>query len=358
MGGAERHVLDLAYGLRARGAEVHVTCPRPGPLVERLRAHGFDAQCLEMVFPRPGDEYGLDVGVVRRLAQRFQERAPDVVHSHLYPAHLHASLAAVEAGVPAVVHTAHTLVVRPGEVLLGRLTAAQTIATSTAVRDLLAGMGVPPTRLEVVYNGVGTEHFEVPPELVRRARASLGLGDGPVLGTVARLSHEKGVDVLVRALSRVAQAFPSATLVIVGDGPQAKALHALVGRLRLERAVRFLGARADVAVLNRLIDVFVLPSREEACPIALLEAMAAGRPAIATRVGGSAEVITDAVDGRLVLPGRPDRLARMIVELLNDETRRSALGAAARRTAETRFTNDRTVDQTLAVYRRLLGPSR
>jgi len=355
VGGAERHVLDLTLALCERGADVEVICPRPGPLLERLEAHGLSTRCLEMVVPRPGDEYALEWRVVETLIQHLRGRRPDVVHSHLYPAHLHASLAALQAGVPAIVQTAHTLVVRPGDVLLGRLTRAHTIATSTAVRDLLRNAGVPGDRLDVVYNGVGAEHFATAPAAVRELRSSLRLGDGPVLGTIARLSPEKGIDVLMHAFRRVVHAKPSARLVIAGDGPRAGALRELVSQLGLERGVRFLGTRADVPLLNQLLDVFVLPSRQEACPMALLEAMASGRAVIATRVGGSAELVTHDIDGCLVAPEAPELLAQMIVDLLDNPSRRSALGAAARSKVQTRFTRDRMVDRTLAVYRHLLG---
>ena len=116
-------------------------------------------------------------------------------------------------------------------------------------------------------------------------RATLNLGTGPILGTVARLSSEKGIDVLLRAVQQVVQVLPTITVLIIGDGPQAGELHRLANELGLRDTIRFLGARIDIPVLNRLLDVFVLPSREEALSMALLEAMAAGRAVIATDVG-------------------------------------------------------------------------
>ncbi|MDQ6670272.1 MAG: glycosyltransferase, partial [Chloroflexota bacterium] len=98
VGGAERHVLDLVDGLRQRSVSMRVICPRPGPLVESLTQRGVAVHYLEMVRSRPGDEYGLDRGAVEQLIAWFREWRPDVVHSHLYPAHLHASLASVQVG--------------------------------------------------------------------------------------------------------------------------------------------------------------------------------------------------------------------------------------------------------------------
>src|SRR5437588_826812 len=139
------------------------------------------------------------MGLTSAQATRLREKRPNVVHSHLYPAHLHASLAAQEAGVPAIVHTAHTIIVRPGDVLLSHMTAAHTIAVSQAAGQLLKEAGVPPESIEVIYNGVGLEHFEVEHEAVQCTRADLDLGPSPIVGTAARLSHEKGIDVLLRA---------------------------------------------------------------------------------------------------------------------------------------------------------------
>ena len=355
IGGAENHLLDLVQGLRRAGVEVEVICPRPGPLTEQLVAQGVSVQCIEMVRPWPGDEYLLDQRAVRELISVLKEKRPDVVHSHLYPAHLHASLAAQEVGIPAIVQTAHTLIVRPGDVFLSYVTAARTIAVSRAAASLIERIGVPGERIEVIYNGVGPKHFEDDPAAQERTRTALNLGPGPIIGTVSRLSPEKGIDVLLEAISRVVQLIPTLTVLVAGDGPQAAELHRLAGALDLSEHVRFLGARSDIPVLNRLLDLFVLPSREEACPMALLEAMATRRAAVATRVGGTPEVMTHAVDGWLVPPGDPMALSQALLMLLEDPLRRSAMGAAARQHVATQFTRDHMVQETLSFYQRLLA---
>jgi glycosyltransferase involved in cell wall biosynthesis len=240
-------------------------------------------------------------------------------------------------------------------VLLARLTPVRTIATSRRVADLLMEAGLSSERLEVVYNGCRREHFGDAHKAVRRARAALHLGDGPVVGTVARLSAEKGVDVLLTALGHVVEQVPSVTALIVGDGPRLVELREQTGRLGLNGHVRFLGARSDVAVLNRLMDVFVLPSRQEACPMALLEAMAAGRAIVATDVGGNRELIENARTGVLVPSEQPATLARQIVTALSHPRRRKKMGRAARARVGALFTRERMVTRTCAVYRRMLA---
>ncbi len=354
VGGAERHLLDLVLGLGERAVRAQVVCPRPGPLSQVLLQRGVPVRYLEMVLPRPGDEYGLRGAAVEQLARWLQAWQPDVVHSHLYPAHLHASLAAVEVGVPAIVHTAHTLVARPGDAVLGRLTPAHTIATSRAAAHALVAAGVPTERVEVIYNGVSRDHLTVEPADVRRVRADLGLGVGPVVGTVARLSHEKGVDVLLRALARVRERVPAVTALVVGDGPEHAPLRQLAAELGLAETVRFLGTRTDVPALNRVLDVFALPSREEACPLALLEAMAAGRAVVATGVGGTPELVAHGVNGWLVPTEDPAAMAAALVDLLQDAPRSAALGLAARTSVVGRFTRGCMVDATIAYYERIL----
>jgi glycosyltransferase involved in cell wall biosynthesis len=350
LGGAERHLLDLASGLQAHGVTVQAICPRPGPLSRELTAHGVPTTCIEMVYPQPGDAYGLNWQVVEQLTTFLRVRRPDVVHSHLYPAHLHASLAAHEAGIPAILQTAHTLVVRLGDVLLARLARVQTIAVARSVAALHQEAGVPAQRLAVVYNGVGDEHFTPPLEAPARLRSELNLPSGPVIGTVARLSQEKGLDVLLRAVQLVRQQTGVVTFVIAGDGPEAANLRTQAAALEVLPSVRFLGPRTDIARLNRLFDLFVLPSREEACSMALLEAMAAGRAVVATRVGGNAEVVEHGVSGLLVPANDPQALATAIVALLGDPARAHALGAAARARVWERFRSETMVAETLQLY--------
>jgi glycosyltransferase involved in cell wall biosynthesis len=354
IGGAERHLLDLAQGLMPLGVDVEVICPRPGPLTQQLAAVGIPVQCLEMVRPWPCDEYLLDREALHKLVLFLEKKQPDVVHSHLYPAHLHASLAAEETGIAAIVHTAHTIIVRPGDALLSHVTGAHTIAVSQASARLLEDVGVPSERIKVIYNGIGSEHFEDDQETRQYTRAALGLGTGPLIGTVARLSPEKGIDVFLKAVQQVVSVAPEVTVLVIGDGPQTAELQRLAQQLSLANTVRFLGTRADIPVLNRLLDIFVLPSREEACPMALLEAMAAGRAVVATTVGGSPEIVQHEVDGWLVPPDDPKALSQALLTLLRDTAARATLGAAAYQKVMTQFTRERMIRETLSFYQHLL----
>jgi glycosyltransferase involved in cell wall biosynthesis len=305
-----------------------------------------------MVRPVANDEYALDSAAVHRLVGWFTQWKPRVVHSHLYPAHLHATIAAARAEVPAIVQTAHTLVVRPGDVSLERLTHVRTIAPSHAVEALLTAAGMSCDRIQVIYNGVDCEQADPSQIAVERVRAELAPGPGPIVGAVARLSSEKGMDLLLAAVRSVLDGFPAARLLIVGDGPDRESLGDLSTSLGIADSVRFVGTRTDIPIIDRLFDVFVLPSRQEACPMALLEAMLAGRAVVATRVGGSPELIQHGQDGLLVPPENAATLAAAVTVLLSDRTRCEVLGSNARAKVVRLFTRERMVQETYALYLR------
>jgi glycosyltransferase involved in cell wall biosynthesis len=357
IGGTASHVLDLVQGLGKSGVHVEVICPRPGPLTEKLAGLDVQVHCIEMSHPWPNDEYLLDQNALASLDALIKRKRPDIVHTHLYPAYLHASLAARETSVRAIVHTAHDAIIRPRDALLSHLTGAHIIAISQGIAHLLKHVGVPMANIEVIYKGIGPEHFEENVEDQKILSTELDLKGGPIIGTVSRLSSEKGIDTFLYALRQVAEIYPEIRGLIIGEGPQAIELDHLVHQLDLEDNVFFIGDFKDIHVLNRLLDIFVLPSREETFSMALLQAMAASRTVVATQVGGTPEVVTHAVDGWLIPPDDPWALSKAILMLLKHPARRTAMGAVAQRKVATQFTRDRMVYQTLTFYERLLAES-
>ena len=185
-----------------------------------------------------------------------------------------------------------------------------------------------PKKIVVIPNGVDLERFRgVQPA----STAALELpGPGPILGSVGRLSPKKGQATLLEAAALVLRRRPDVTFVLVGDGPQRAELGAHAERLGLDGRLRFLGLVEDPIPLLPRMDIFVLPSHMEGMSNALLEAMAAGRPVVATNVGGNAEVVQDGVTGLLVPPRDPQRLAEALLTLLDDPARAAAMGAAGR----------------------------
>ncbi len=216
---------------------------------------------------------------------------------------------------------------------IGYSAASRIVANSQAGAARLRSEGIAARRISVVRNGLDLAAFTTSP-------APRG---GRVIVTVARLRPEKAHEVLFAAVRRIHEAWPDVRLLVVGDGPREDELRALAEQQGLFHCIEFLGHREDVAAVLAHSDVFVLPSRIEASPNAVLEAMAAGLPVVAGRVGGIPEVVSDGVTGVLVPPDSPDVLAGALFRLFDEPAYADALGRAARRYVEEHYSFDRMV---------------
>jgi glycosyltransferase involved in cell wall biosynthesis len=219
---------------------------------------------------------------------------------------------------------------------------------SRAVADVLVRDGLDKARLRVVYEGVPDR---APAPGGAEALRALGIPAGaPVVGNVAALTAHKDQATLLEAVPRVRAAVPGVRFLIAGRGELEQELRARARALDVETAVVFAGFREDLDRLIPVLDVFCLSSRMEGLGTSLLDAMCYGRAVVATAAGGIPEAVEDGVTGRIVPPGDPLGLAAGLVEVLRDAGRRAAMGAAGRRRFLERFTADRMVDETLAVY--------
>ena len=223
-------------------------------------------------------------------------------------------LAARRAGVPVVCSAIHSTGV-PDRVewpnrLLASLTDAFIAVAGPHGRYLAEHEGCPAAKVRVIPNGVDAEKFH-PRWPNGTLRQSLGLPPGtPIAGIVAALRPEKNHELFLRAAALVRRQLPEARFLVIGDGPRRAALETLAAELSLGQAVQFLGTRSDVPELLSLMDVLVLTSHMEANPISILEAMAAEKPVISTRVGSVSETVLDGQTGYLVAPGAAGRTGR------------------------------------------------
>jgi len=244
-------------------------------------------------------------------------------------------LAARMARVPVICSALHSTGLPDRVEWLNRLLAPVTDAfiavAEPHARYLAEHEGCPAARVRVIPNGVDTEKFG--PSTADRALAeSLGLSPGaPVAAIVAALRPEKNHEMFLRTAALVRREVPEAKFLVVGDGPRREGLESLARELSLGGAVRFLGTRSDVPELLSLVSVLVLTSHMEANPVAILEAMAAEKPVVATRVGSVGETVLDGRTGCLVAPGDERQAAARVVELLRHPQRSAAVGRAARR---------------------------
>jgi len=212
-------------------------------------------------------------------------------------------------------------------------------------------LGVLDHKIVAIPNGIDLSKLN---SIASRAsvRARLGIESEPLIVTAIRLVKRKGPDNLVAAFSRVLKSDPEAKLVIAGNGPEYANLQTMIKKLRIENSVFMLGFLPHEQALGLMAaaDVFVLPSMIEACPFALLEAMAVGVPAICTRTGGTPEIVENGVNGLMVPPANDDALADAIIKLLNNRKLVEKLRANGPLTVRKKFSWERAAKQILVVY--------
>jgi glycosyltransferase involved in cell wall biosynthesis len=218
--------------------------------------------------------------------------------------------------------------------------------------------GCPLEKIVIIPNGIATPSVPTTASAHGRAQALSVNADDKVVGTITRLVWKRGHEELLRAAALVARAEPAAKLLVVGDGPLRRSLEDQALSLGLNGGVRFLGAVPQAARLLPHFDVFVLSSVWEGMSNGLLEAMAAGRPVVATRVGGNPEVVVDGESGLLVPPKDPQALADAVLRLLRDRELAGRLGEAARRRVASEFTLEQMVQRLETLYDDLLARRR
>ncbi|MBI3997411.1 MAG: glycosyltransferase family 4 protein [Armatimonadetes bacterium] len=356
-GGAQHAVWLLASHLRDR-YDVGVACAPGGELVARAGALGV------RVVEIPEFQHGIlpwrEAAALRRLERLLRTQRFDLVHVHSTRAGFWGRLAARRAAVPVVLFTAHGWAFAEGRPVPMRalLAAAERMAARWTTRIICVSeydrhvahrfrVGRP-DQLVVIRNG--SAPGDAPPRTGHEVRRELGLPDGPILAFIGRLARQKDPLTALQAL----RVLPEGALLIVGDGPWRARVEAFVRRHALERRVVVAGLRTDVRRLLAASDIFVLPSRWEGLPFAVIEAMMAGLPVVAARVGGLPELIEDGVTGLLVPPGDPPALAAALRRLIVDPALRRQMGSAGREKALREFTLERMLRETAALYDALL----
>jgi glycosyltransferase involved in cell wall biosynthesis len=356
-GGVGRHIRDLACGLAERGWEV-VLCSPDAPRELEPAVHHVRLDLRRAISPRA------DVAVVATLAAIVRDLRPDIVHAHSSKAGAVARLArALQPRTP-VVYTPHgyafaghfsrrgeRAAYRGVERLLAPL-ASGIVCVCEAEARLARSVGGG-DRVRVIHNGI-----EPAPPGPPDTRVAELAGRGPVIGALTMLRPGKGLETLIDATPSILARHPDAQVAIVGDGQE---LELLRGRARLRgvsHAVHFLGPCERPLEALRAMDLFVHPSWAESFPYVLLEAMALGKPIVASDIGGVGEAIEDGIGGLLV-PARDERrLAQALRDLLDDRGRAARMGELALARVGTEFTRARMIDRLTSLYDELVRPSR
>ncbi len=332
-GGAERLLVDVLPATRRHGVEPSVLALKGwGPVGDELQSVGIPVTAL-------GGRGKGDPRPVLRLLGELRRRRPSLLHAHLFRATVAGDWACRWAGVPLAVHYHSLAGDRPLwhdrlEGAASRRARARIAVSAAVAADRAARLGLAPDAIGVVANGIETGRLDgMPPPPAGRPLVAGFLG--------RLLVEEKGLDVLLEALARPGT--EGVRLEIAGGPAEvAQALEARARSLGLGNRIRFLGEVPSAAGVLAGWDLLVLPSRQEGFGLALLEAMAAGRPVVATRAGGIPEVVEEGVTGILVPPGEVAPLAAGLAALAADTDRLARLGRAARERVEARFTAART----------------
>lgn len=349
VGGKERGILNLLNAMPEEIFENHLYVFKAGGLM--LQA--IDRRKCRVA--ELGQRAGGDYRYYFKLCRLFREHRIDLVHTRSWGTLLEGMLAARAARVPALVHSEHgfmradTRAHRCIQNVFWRF-ADRVISVSENLADTLhAKIGFPRERIHVIRNGVDVSKLDA---ITARTdiRAELGLPPETLLfGSVGRLVPVKNYACLMRAARLVCEEVPLAALIFVGDGPLQSELSALARQLRLDGKVYFLNWRKDVPQILREMDVFALSSFSEGMSNAILEAMAARKPVVATAVGGNTELVVEGETGLLVPSDDHHRMAQALLHLLRDAPRRAAMGQAGRRRLEAHF----TLPQMLRNYQRV-----
>jgi glycosyltransferase involved in cell wall biosynthesis len=351
--GGQSQVMYTVMGLRAIGHRAALVAHPDGVLLRRM-SEGPD---LIPLAPR----HEVDLAAAWRLSRVLKRLRPDVVHAHDPHA---VAMAATALAIAAPSPRPPLVAARRVEFRIARNSFSRWkygqvdcfVANSGAIRDRLVADGIPRARTTVVNEGVDVERIaglrpaNVHAELFLPTHA-------PVVGNVAALVPHKGQQHLIDAAALVVREVPDARFVLVGEGELREALEHQIRHLHLERHVFLAGFRTDALEMTKGFDLFAMSSVSEGMCTALVDAMAASKPAVATAAGGIPEVMVDGETGFLVRPRDHEAMASRIVTLLGDAALRQKMGAAALARARERFTVERMVEGTAAVYDRLLAPN-
>jgi len=353
LGGAEVLLYDLITRLPPDEFRVSVCYFEPGPLEDDFFKLGIPV--ARFPWSRP-----VDPALMLRLSGLMRSDPPQIVHTHLFKSDFNGRLAARLSGVPSVVTTLHSCndwarTFRGWLYGINSHLADKIIAVSDEVYDFaLRYMHTPKSKTVSIPNGIPVDRFKKNQSAREAFRSEFNISaDAPLIGIVAALVPVKDHMSFLEAARRIHQTAPQARFVIVGDGPLRAALTDKAAELGLGETVIFCGNRRDIPAVMSALDVLVFSSTVEGLPVALLEGMAASCPVVATTAGGMRGVVVDNETGILVPPSKPDALADACLRLVSNPQLARQMGQAGYERAESRYSIDAMMKQTIDLYRQL-----
>jgi glycosyltransferase involved in cell wall biosynthesis len=330
-GGSEMYAYTIASRIdAARYSSFICALDQGGPLEAEIESSRIPYRIMNR---RPG----LELGLMWRLFRLFRDLRPAIVHTHHFNQLFYSALGAKLTGAR-IIHTEHSVEYlkrrryRVALRLLSILCDEVIAIGDDGAHALTRRAGVPECRLAIVRAGVDVAAFQTSRS---EARAALGIPDSqPVIAIIARLFPEKNHKLLLASFKEITRRIATAKLLIVGDGVEKQAIADEISKLGLSGSVNMMGVRRDIGGILAASDLFVLSSDREGLPIAVLEAMAAGRPVVATSVGDLPSIVKQGETGLLVPAGDQDQLAEAIYSILSRPEQGAEMGAKARRLVE------------------------
>ena len=346
-GGQENRIMKESLGLKDLGAKVIILCQPGSMLEEKASSKGIEVRVCRM-------KKHYDLAAVQHILRLIRKEAVDVVSTHSGRDSFLAGLAGrLSRRRPVIVRTRHIAMPITSRITYSLLP-HRVVTTSDYIRRYLIDEGVRPGKVVTIRTGIDLRKFD--PKATRGdLREEIGVpSEVPLIGTVAILRFKKGYQILLDAIPIVLKEIPGARFVFVGDGPQRRNITNKIEDLGLSGNVLMLGMRWDIPNILKSIDLFVLPTLQEAHGGVFVEAMAMGKPVIGTDVGGVGEVIKDGVNGYLVEPNDPSSLAGAVVTMLRDKEKAESMGREGRKMAEERFDVEKMCRSMFDLYTSLI----
>ena len=331
LGGLQQVVFNICRTIDRSRFNVSVLC-----LNER-GAFAQDIEALDIpVYLLPQKESGVNYTAFLDIAKVLRKHQIEIIHTHNTQPFVEGTIAGLLANVKTMIHTDHARIFPDkfrymfAEWVVSHFHYRVVGCSEHTTNNLRHYEKISRKKLITIDNGIDESRFDVQVDAAI-LKKSLGIKkSGLIVGLASRLSAEKGVDSLVKAMPQILASFADATLLVAGEGDELENLEEQTRELGLENDIVFCGVRKDIPQLLQIIDVYVLPSYSEGLPMALLEAMASRKAIVATNVGGMPNAITNGECGEIVPPHDPSTLADAIVSLLHDQDRRIEYGRAAR----------------------------
>lgn len=352
-GGAEKQMTMLAKGLHQAGIDTHVlVLTHTGPLEEDLRAAGVPVTLI-------GKRWKFDPSCYFRLKAELKRLAPDLVHTWLFAANAYGRQAAKSVGVKHILAGERCVDPWKGwwQLAVDRYLAPSTeriVTNSSGVKDFYVSKGLPADKFTIIPNGISDSSVPASAQTKEEFLKSLGLpSDSKLIATVGRLWPQKRIKDLIWAMDLLKCVRTDAHLLLIGDGPQRQALEAYQEKVEITDHVHFLGERKDVSQILPHLDCFWLASSYEGQSNAIMEAMLAGIPVVASDIPGNRDLVVPDKTGYLFPIGERGEIAKITQALLDDLPLAKKLGAGGRERMQSEFTVEKMVSRHIDLYRSL-----